>query len=243
MRSQWHYSQEGQNQGPISSSELKALANDGKINRETLIWKEGMKDWMSAKLIQGLFPSSPPQVVSGANQPPPTPKIQVAPSITTNESVIAAKKIAADVTAYIRRHFHLQRIAIIGAASVGALSIFMPWVTMPMVGTVSGARGDGWLTFLLFIPPIVLALRGNKLAPLTGGTRIGAAVPAALAGAMGLYKIVQFNSAMTGAGNGHPLAAAFAGAVRLRFGVYLLVLAAIAVCVAAWILEKREQGR
>lgn len=41
----WFYAIDGQQLGPVSDSQLEALLGSGKINRDTLVWREGMKDW------------------------------------------------------------------------------------------------------------------------------------------------------------------------------------------------------
>jgi hypothetical protein len=156
--------------------------------------------------------------------------------LNSSDAIVAAKKVAADV----QRKYHLQRIAIIGAASLGVLATFAPWVSLPIVGTIYGTAGDGWITLCLFIPALVLASRGDKLNPLTGGKRLGAAIPAGIAALIGLSKIVQFKSKMAEVGEDSPFAAAFSNAVQLRFGIFLLVVAGVCVCLAAWLLEKRR---
>jgi hypothetical protein len=42
----WYYAQGGQRQGPITESELETLIAAGTITATTLIWKEGMADWL-----------------------------------------------------------------------------------------------------------------------------------------------------------------------------------------------------
>lgn len=51
----WYYSRGGERVGPISARELKALAEDGDIAPETLVWKHGLKDWVPARKIKRLF--------------------------------------------------------------------------------------------------------------------------------------------------------------------------------------------
>lgn len=241
MSTQWFYNLDGQNHGPIDSSHLRALAADGTITTDTLIWKNGMNDWVPANKVKDLFPSTPPPSMPITEGPPPLPKSRAAVNRGSNETVVAAKQMAVDVAADIRRKFHVQRIAIIAAASFGILATFLPWVSLPILGTIYGTAGDGWITLCLFIPAVVLAFRGDRLAPLTGGVRLGAAIPAGIAGLIGLAKIVQFKSKMAEAGDDNPFAAALSSAVQLRFGIFALVIAGIAVCLAAWLLEKREQ--
>jgi uncharacterized RDD family membrane protein YckC len=41
----WYYADGKRKAGPISEEELKSLVKSKKINMETLVWRQGMKDW------------------------------------------------------------------------------------------------------------------------------------------------------------------------------------------------------
>lgn len=51
----WYYNRGDERVGPISSRELKSLADFGDMTPETLIWREGLKEWVPAKKVKGLF--------------------------------------------------------------------------------------------------------------------------------------------------------------------------------------------
>ncbi len=55
----WYYAKGDEEIGPIPASELKALAQDGTVRGSTLVWKEGMADWVEAHTIKGLLPAKP----------------------------------------------------------------------------------------------------------------------------------------------------------------------------------------
>lgn len=55
MSQEWYYSVDGGRQGPVSSAELKKLADARKVGESDLVWKDGMADWVQAKSIKGLF--------------------------------------------------------------------------------------------------------------------------------------------------------------------------------------------
>lgn len=79
MADQWHFSINGNQSGPVSSSELKQLASSGKLSQTDLIWKNGMQDWIPAGKVKGLFsvqanPASPPPM-----PPPISPQPAVRP--------------------------------------------------------------------------------------------------------------------------------------------------------------------
>lgn len=118
-----------------------------------------------------------------------------------------------------------------------------------MVGTVYGTAGDGWITLPLFIPAIVFACRGDRLRPIEGWQRFAAVVPAALAGLIGIWKIVGLNmklSQMRSDLADNPFGAAMANAaaatVQTRSGLYLLVLAGAAVAAAIFLLRSKDDS-
>lgn len=43
---EWYYAHNGQQQGPVEEATLTQLVNSGTITRETLVWKEGMPNWL-----------------------------------------------------------------------------------------------------------------------------------------------------------------------------------------------------
>jgi len=56
MQREWYYQKQGRKLGPFSAAQLKALVDHGKLQRDDTVWKEGMKDWVPADRISGLFP-------------------------------------------------------------------------------------------------------------------------------------------------------------------------------------------
>ena len=55
IMSEWRYSKNGQQHGPVTSSQLKELAAAGQIGANDLVWKDGMAEWTPASSIDGLF--------------------------------------------------------------------------------------------------------------------------------------------------------------------------------------------
>lgn len=56
----WYANIHGEKRGPISSAELKSLAAKGDIDRTSLVWCDGLADWVQAGTIKGLFVGPPP---------------------------------------------------------------------------------------------------------------------------------------------------------------------------------------
>ena len=48
----WFYIDNGQQRGPIMDADLDALQRDGKINSETMLWREGMANWQPLREIR-----------------------------------------------------------------------------------------------------------------------------------------------------------------------------------------------
>lgn len=59
MAKLWYYKTNGQQFGPVTSAQLKKLADDQTIGPNDLVRKEGMRDWFPASQVRGLFGKNP----------------------------------------------------------------------------------------------------------------------------------------------------------------------------------------
>lgn len=64
---QYYYSSNGQQAGPVTFDQLSTLFANRTINRETLIWKQGLDNWIALKEVDEL------KAFLGSNTPPPLP--------------------------------------------------------------------------------------------------------------------------------------------------------------------------
>lgn len=81
LMAKWHYQVGTVKHGPVDSKRLKELAQNGELNRDDLVWREGLKSWVKAKKIKGLFTNSnavdneppiiAPDVANPTKNPPP----------------------------------------------------------------------------------------------------------------------------------------------------------------------------
>jgi hypothetical protein len=56
----WYFaSADGSKNGPVSASQLQQLAADGQVRHDTLIWKEGLAEWVPASRVNGLKVKEP----------------------------------------------------------------------------------------------------------------------------------------------------------------------------------------
>src|SRR5690242_19432853 len=59
----WYYVDQGQQAGPVDDAQLEELRRSGKIQPDTLVWREGMANWVAynqarAEGASGLPPSN-----------------------------------------------------------------------------------------------------------------------------------------------------------------------------------------
>jgi hypothetical protein len=81
----WYYVQNGQRQGPAEQAAVAGLIQSGAITRQTLVWKEGMANWVAAEQTElyEQLRAAPPAV-----QPPQVPApYQPAVATYTTESM------------------------------------------------------------------------------------------------------------------------------------------------------------
>ncbi|MDR2583248.1 MAG: WG repeat-containing protein [Fibromonadaceae bacterium] len=150
-----------------------------------------------------------------------------------------------------------QKIALIVASGLGMLAILMPWVNVPLLGSISGKQIPDdrcWLPSIIFAIPLIIALLGDRAKPLIGNIKYAAFIPGLINAIGGIMVIANFEeikkSFLTEIGN---KAGAFLGkdamslldglggsieqaaeqalkAISVGFGIYLIIIAGIGVC-------------
>ena len=135
---------------------------------------------------------------------------------------------------------HKQRLGILIAAGVGILATFLPWANIPLVGSVYGTAGDGWITLVLFVITAVMTVLGDRKVVLGGPKFIIALLTSIVAGGIGIWKIVDFTSLKADIASDSFLGESFAAGVSIGIGIYLLVIAAIGVTVAGFVLKGKQ---
>lgn len=71
MSDQWHLLHDGQQYGPYSGEDLLQFVQEGRIVRDSLLWTEGMDEWVPATSIEGLFPPAPSAAAPQSGPPRP----------------------------------------------------------------------------------------------------------------------------------------------------------------------------
>lgn len=133
-----------------------------------------------------------------------------------------------------------QRQVILIIAIIGMLATFMPWVNIPIIGAINGARGIGWLTLILYAIPAVVTLLNDRTKQLEGASFYLALVPGIICSIIAIYKIIEFNSAMGDSGT--PYADDIGSGITIGFGLYLVILAGIAIPASAYLLKEQPKA-
>ncbi|HWM03641.1 MAG TPA: hypothetical protein VNP92_15005 [Actinophytocola sp.] len=61
---------------------------------------------------------------------------------------------------------HAERVVVLGAAGLGALSVFLPWVSVPLLGSITGTElddGRGWAVLVAAAAALTSAVAGGGL--------------------------------------------------------------------------------
>jgi uncharacterized membrane protein YhaH (DUF805 family) len=61
MSTEWYYAIEGTSHGPVSQAEFENLVSVGAIRSDTLVWQEGMEDWLPYRRAGGTDNAEPMQ--------------------------------------------------------------------------------------------------------------------------------------------------------------------------------------
>lgn len=65
MADEWHYGRDGNQQGPVSTSDLKRLVESGAVKPSDVVWREGMEDWQPVSSVESISGTT------SASTPPP----------------------------------------------------------------------------------------------------------------------------------------------------------------------------
>src|SRR5690348_12653469 len=57
---QWYRVENGQQQGPYDEGQIRAMALQGQLRPDDLIWADGMANWVPAGSVPGLLPQAAP---------------------------------------------------------------------------------------------------------------------------------------------------------------------------------------
>lgn len=157
-----------------------------------------------------------------------------------------------------------QRIAIAISAGIGILACFMPWVSLPIVGTVNGASGDGLIFAGLLVIPLLLSLLGDKTKQIDKKVKVATILIGILVIICGIFiEIAEFNNKIETAkhvsnssinensygldNSSRDIAKNVSNAVissaKIEFGLYLLIISGISVALCSGVDSLFQNGK
>lgn len=83
MSDEWFYLNDGEQLGPYFGEQLQGLVAAGTIQRTTLLWTEGMPEWLPAEQIENLFPTETAEA-SEVSEPVAQVQVSAATPITNS---------------------------------------------------------------------------------------------------------------------------------------------------------------
>jgi hypothetical protein len=119
-----------------------------------------------------------------------------------------------------------QRKFVLIAAVVGVISMFLPWVSISLLGftqSVNGMHGSGILVFLCFAASGIVAYLGDQTKNLDKTMWLVTLIAGALATLIVIWYIIDVSGSAFGS--------------FLGFGIYIAALAAIGVLLSAYIFR------
>ena len=133
---------------------------------------------------------------------------------------------------------HKQRIIIIVIAALGMLATFMPWIKAPIIGSVDGTDGDGWITLALFAVALAISLLGDRTQKIKTKKLYIASLAGIIAAGIGILDITNVKSSMD------DINSIFSGTLNISvgYGLYLIVLAGIAIPVYLFVDRKKKSS-
>lgn len=176
----WYYTDaNGQQTGPVSSTEIQQLAANGKVTGRTMVWSEGMDNWTFASQLDGILPAADPQpttapATAAANTAIPTAAIEPAANPTANPYATPlsapAESTYMDIESYDgigRLNYFLKSLlyTLLGIGLIAIGATIQSWILMIIAGIallivlirisdqrIQNIGASGWWLLLMIVP-------------------------------------------------------------------------------------------
>jgi len=130
-----------------------------------------------------------------------------------------------------------QRIAVLTLAILGVSTTFMPWTTLPIIGSMPGTETSlGWASLFLFLIPLMASIIGDKSKSLKGISLIALILASILAACIGCVQLYALTNPPEPE-EGDLFAGIFMEHFSIGFGIYVLIITGLALPVFALFLR------
>lgn len=159
----WYYVKNGQKCGPVDTAALKQLAKTGQLQREDMIRREGMPNWVPASQQKGLFDLS-----RRTREPKPEGEV---PTATAGQACPQGSAAGTPVTPLMVQHLLAVRpwvlfLSILGFIMCGIMCGLAGWAGLAMMASaVGGSRAEGFPLPVAAVGLGFLVLGGLYAAP------------------------------------------------------------------------------
>lgn len=155
----WFWEKEGAQQGPSTRDELVSRLESGELGSKTLVWHEGLTDWVPADEA-GLVtrPSGPPPIQRDKPTPPPAPA-EKSPPGEGHLVPVESRSEAPARPARLRPDFRPRIRTCFGRAWRLMTSDFWPFVgVFTLVSLIVGVAAQLFVTVFFLMYPLLVGL-------------------------------------------------------------------------------------
>ena len=156
MTNEWFYLNAEEQVGPYPGEQLHELIASGAIQRNTLLWTEGMEEWLPAEQIDNLFPETVAPVTQVVAQAQVTTGTVASPEVGNNYPLPPFPIKKANFGLHIWMGLIIPLIA--GGILLIALTIIGGSSAAEPEGVPSDGAAAGFAIILLFTLPILYIL-------------------------------------------------------------------------------------
>ena len=132
---------------------------------------------------------------------------------------------------------HLQRILCICFSILGMIGTFLPWIVIKsnfINISANGTEGDGWITFLLFLVALILALIPDIRTPLKSSLFWACIIAPVIAGIIVIFDVYNAQSNLN-----NPIGELLSTSISFGSGIYVIIGASISTPVALFLTKNR----
>ena len=142
---------DGQREGPLQLSQLKQRIAAGQLTGETLVWKDGMPDWVPAQTVPELFKGRPaPSAAAPSASAPATPAAPSGQAPSGPAMPAAAPRGGGDFMGSLDRMFSSPKFfRMVGRACV-VVSVLLLLFSSVLYFAVEWSWFNGAVMLLLF---------------------------------------------------------------------------------------------
>ncbi|TIO30411.1 RDD family protein [Mesorhizobium sp.] len=182
---EWHYVADGKPAGPVTADNIHEKFRDGTVERNTLVWTEGMPGWQPIHEVEdfsGLTKRSVPPPVPGSlpavpDVPISTVEADAVPELEIDEQPASAKegeqielsnlRVSEPRIPWSRYFARTFDVSVLGTVLITSSLLISPYVSVPLSFTLYTADTRALmvfaLPFVMVLNAIIITIFGNSM--------------------------------------------------------------------------------